>query len=111
LIFDEATSALDTDTEREIQKNLSDVAKGRTTMIIAHRLSTIVDCDQILVLKGTSNSRHSKRCLTKIPSDGVVIERGTHEELLDMAGEYHHLWTMQSQRYVVQIPYANDRQY
>jgi ABC-type transport system involved in Fe-S cluster assembly fused permease/ATPase subunit len=80
LIFDEATSALDTDTEREIQKNLSDVAKGRTTMIIAHRLSTIVDCDQILVLK-----------------DGVVIERGTHEELLDMAGEYHHLWTMQSQ--------------
>jgi ATP-binding cassette, subfamily B, bacterial len=74
LILDEATSALDTRTERAVQAELDRLAEGRTTITIAHRLSTIRDADQILVL-----------------DRGVVIERGTHEELLDLGGAYARL--------------------
>ena len=76
--FDEATSALDSRTEKEIQKSLNTISKGRTTLVIAHRLSTVVDCDEIIVL-----------------SDGAVIERGTHRQLLKLKGVYKAMWERQ----------------
>ena len=80
LILDEATSALDSLTEREIQSSLESVARGRTTLVIAHRLSTIIDADEILVLDA-----------------GVIVERGTHEGLLDRKGVYAAMWDRQHQ--------------
>ncbi len=80
LILDEATSALDTRTERLIQAQLDEVAKGRTTLIIAHRLSTIVDADRILVLDA-----------------GRLVESGRHDELLAAGGRYAQLWRMQAE--------------
>jgi len=80
LILDEATSALDTATEREIQKNINELVRGRTTLIIAHRLSTIVDVDTIFVLEG-----------------GKVVEQGPHDELVDRGGVYATMWDRQQQ--------------
>jgi ABC-type transport system involved in Fe-S cluster assembly fused permease/ATPase subunit len=80
LILDEATSALDSLTEREIQSSLESVARGRTTLVIAHRLSTIINADEILVLDA-----------------GVIVERGTHEGLLDRKGVYAAMWDRQHQ--------------
>ncbi|NDJ24510.1 ATP-binding cassette domain-containing protein [Nostoc sp. B(2019)] len=74
LILDEATSHLDTESERIIQQNLNTILKGRTTLIIAHRLSTIRNADFILVL-----------------DRGVLIESGTHEELMTKQGHYFYL--------------------
>jgi ABC-type transport system involved in Fe-S cluster assembly fused permease/ATPase subunit len=76
--FDEATSALDTSTEKEIQKNLENVSKDKTTLIIAHRLSTAANADNIIVL-----------------DKGVIIERGTHESLLLKKGKYFEMWEKQ----------------
>lgn len=80
LLFDEATSALDTRTEREIQESLREVSKDRTTLVIAHRLSTVVDADEILVL-----------------DNGRIIERGTHQALLEEKGHYAEMWERQQE--------------
>lgn len=78
MIFDEATSSLDTATEQAIQKTLDTVSEQHTTLIIAHRLSTIVDADQILVMQA-----------------GEIIERGTHQALIEKDGYYKRMWEMQ----------------
>ena len=80
LLFDEATSALDTQTEREIQSNLKELSRNRTTLVIAHRLSTIVDADEIIVL-----------------ADGRIAERGRHGELLQQDGIYAAMWWRQQE--------------
>jgi len=84
MIFDEATSALDSATEQAIQTELTRIAEGRTTLVIAHRLSTIMDADRILVMDG-----------------GRIVERGTHRELLDAAGAYAEMWSLQQQEEAV----------
>ena len=78
LILDEATSSLDSESEAMIQNGLSFLMKGRTTFVIAHRLSTIRRADQILVIEG-----------------GLIVERGTHEELYRLGGRYYDLYTRQ----------------
>lgn len=78
LILDEATSALDNESERLIQKALDLLAKDRTTIVIAHRLSTIINADEIVLL-----------------TDEGIKEKGTHKELLELGGEYAHLYNMQ----------------
>ena len=79
LILDEATSAVDTRTEEIIQRNLNQFKDGRMTVAVAHRLSTIRDADQILVLV-----------------EGLVVERGTHDELITQGGVYADLWAVQT---------------
>jgi subfamily B ATP-binding cassette protein MsbA len=75
LILDEATSALDTDSERYIQAALEELMKSRTTFVIAHRLSTVEKADRILVME-----------------KGQIVEQGSHQELLDLAGRYSQLY-------------------
>jgi subfamily B ATP-binding cassette protein MsbA len=78
LILDEATSSLDSESEQMIQQGLSYLMHGRTTFVIAHRLSTIRRADQILVME-----------------QGVIVERGTHEQLYAARGRYYDLYTRQ----------------
>lgn len=78
LILDEATAHVDTLTEQKIQQALATLLKGRTSFVIAHRLSTIRNADQIIVI-----------------GNGRILERGTHEELLALKGEYWQLSTSQ----------------
>jgi ABC-type transport system involved in Fe-S cluster assembly fused permease/ATPase subunit len=78
VIFDEATSALDSANERAIQSELKSAAQDKTTLVIAHRLSTVVDAHEILVLES-----------------GVIVERGTHAELLAKQGRYAQMWALQ----------------
>jgi ATP-binding cassette subfamily B protein len=76
LILDEATSSIDTRTERIVQEGMDALMKGRTTFVIAHRLSTIKNADCIMVLE-----------------DGRIIERGTHDQLIEEKGKYYQLYT------------------
>lgn len=78
LIFDEATSALDSSNERAIQSELREAANNKTTLVIAHRLSTVVDAHEIIVL-----------------DQGVIVEQGTHTQLLEAQGAYARMWSMQ----------------
>ena len=78
LILDEATSNVDSTTEQKIQKAMLELCRGKTTFVIAHRLSTIKEADLILVLQ-----------------NGTVIERGSHEELLQAGGFYASLFNAQ----------------
>jgi len=77
LILDEATSALDTATETAIQKSLEQLARGRTTIVVAHRLTTVRRADEILVI-----------------TDEGIVERGTHDELIERGGLYASLWSV-----------------
>ncbi len=79
LILDEATSSLDSESEMMVQESLKELMKGRTTFVIAHRLSTVKMAHQILVVEG-----------------GQIVERGTHDELINSKGRYFNLFTYQS---------------
>lgn len=81
LILDEATSSIDTITELKIQEALQHLLKGRTSFIIAHRLNTIKSADQIIVIE-----------------NGQIIEKGSHDELLEQKGFYHSLYTSQLEK-------------
>ncbi len=76
LILDEATSSIDTRTEKLIEKGMDRLMAGRTVFVIAHRLSTVRNAKAIMVLE-----------------QGEIIERGTHEELLEKKGRYYQLYT------------------
>lgn len=80
LILDEATSSVDSETEKMIQEAVDRITAGRTTFVIAHRLSTIVGADQILFI-----------------DDGRVLERGNHQELMDLGGQYREFYDLQFQ--------------
>jgi ATP-binding cassette subfamily B protein len=78
LILDEATSSVDTRTEARIQKALLRLMQGRTSFVIAHRLSTIREADKVVVIR-----------------DGTIVEQGSHRQLLEQRGFYHHLYMSQ----------------
>lgn len=80
LILDEATSSVDTRTEMQIQQAMVNLMKGRTSLVIAHRISTIRDADLIVVIK-----------------NGAIAEQGSHEELMELRGEYYRLYSSQFQ--------------
>jgi subfamily B ATP-binding cassette protein HlyB/CyaB len=79
VIFDEATSALDYESERAIQQNMAQIARGRTVFIIAHRLSTVRRTDRIITIDG-----------------GRLVEDGTHDELINTGGRYASLHRLQA---------------
>ena len=76
MILDEATSSIDTRTEKMVQDSMDKLMQGRTTFVIAHRLSTVKNSDCIIVLE-----------------HGRIIERGTHDQLIEQKGRYYQLYT------------------
>ena len=76
MILDEATSSIDTRTEAIVQRGMDKLMEGRTVFVIAHRLSTVMDSDVIMVLE-----------------HGRIIERGSHDELIEKKGKYYQLYT------------------
>lgn len=76
MILDEATSSIDSRTETLVQEGMDHLMKGRTTFVIAHRLSTVKNSDCIMVLE-----------------QGRIIERGTHDQLIEQKGRYYQLYT------------------
>ena len=78
LILDEATSNVDTATERQVQKAIRSLMRGRTAFVIAHRLSTVQNADRILVVRS-----------------GRIVEQGTHDDLMALKGEYYRLYASQ----------------
>ena len=78
LVLDEATSHVDNETELVLQENLDELTEGRTTFVVAHRLSTVRGADEILVV-----------------DDGAIVERGTHDDLVERGGTYATLWNVQ----------------
>ncbi|GIT59918.1 MAG: hypothetical protein Ct9H300mP19_18660 [Dehalococcoidia bacterium] len=78
MIFDDSTSSVDAGTDARIRLALKELTKGQTTVIIAHRLSSLKHAEEILVL-----------------DSGEVIERGTHDELVQLGGRYSELWDLQ----------------
>jgi ABC-type transport system involved in cytochrome bd biosynthesis fused ATPase/permease subunit len=78
-VLDEATASVDNETEAAIQRSIQNVALGRSVILIAHRLSTVRNAKQIYVI-----------------DDGRVLEKGTHEELLETNGLYASLWRVQT---------------
>ena len=76
MILDEATSSIDTRTEKIVADGMDKLMKGRTTFVIAHRLSTVRNSDCIMVLE-----------------NGQIIERGSHDDLIDQKGKYYQLYT------------------
>ena len=78
LILDDSTASVDTETEHHIREALQSVMKDRTTFVIAHRLSTVLNADLILVLR-----------------DGEIVQRGTHKELVEIAGHYQDIYNLQ----------------
>lgn len=83
LVLDEATSSLDSQTEHDIQEDLKELMKGRTSIVIAHRLSTIMTADKIVVMK-----------------DGKIVQIGKHKDLIRSHGEYRKLWELQKGGYI-----------
>ena len=78
LIFDDCLSAVDTETEEKILQNLKRIMSGKSTLIISHRVSSVKLCDEILVFE-----------------DGQIIERGSHEELMQLKGDYFEIHEQQ----------------
>ena len=83
LVLDEATSSLDSQTEHEIQRDLAELMKNRTSIIIAHRLSTIMSADKIVVM-----------------DKGKIVQIGNHEQLIKQTGKYKQLWNLQKGGYI-----------
>src|SRR5699024_1165303 len=79
LILDEATASIDSETEAQIQKSLAKMRKGRTTIAVSHRVSTMQDADQVLAL-----------------NEGQMVERRTHDELINQDGIYHKMYLLQN---------------
>ena len=88
--MDDCTSAVDMETEFKIQQALKGIMEGRTTFIVAHRISSVKDADEIILL-----------------DEGRIIERGTHQQLLNRKGEYYNIY---SQQYKDFKDFEGDRQ-
>jgi ATP-binding cassette subfamily B protein len=85
LILDEPTAALDPLAENEIYNEFTELSRGKTTLFVSHRLSSAVHSSKILVME-----------------EGMLVEEGTHEELMRRRGKYHHLFSTQASRYTAE---------